>query len=491
MEMTDTHATDPLVDGEDESKMLSFRSPLATGEDLGLATGAEAALEQAVRELNGEEGPAPYGLDDLLIPECEDCCSCCNDRWVMGKTVQNINAAFTIWCRSILNLETAFACAIAAAATIVCWNLRNGKSERFSTNMSWSLVSVALVFPLVYSIGQAFRRREEALDQVADFKALLTNQFIAQISWDWSPAGLMPKAGWGGRKLMPPDFAALTHANMLAMIDTVEGYLKLPTVTRGRHRVTSSGRTLKTRVSVLQQWHVNNFTRCLFRFSRGIESLKARGMPGNEAARLNQYLWITQSRFERLRRVKEYRTPQAVRSFARVYILVLPIFYAPYYVYIAGDGNGANGTNLAFAVALSVLTSAVMMGLFNVEHALEDPFDDRGLDAIMLSKEMEDLRSTLSLIAARQLLIEAKPNSCAIMWGVDGCSHSTTSTAPHTVADAADGKAKADAAPLNAAGGQDATAAGMPASVPNSTAAGGAGSALLAKEVDAGPKASL
>ena len=120
------------------------------------------------------------------------------------------------------------------------------------------------------------------------------------------------------------------------------------------------------------------------RVSRTIESMKARGMPGNEAARLNQYLWILQSRFEKLRRVKEYRTPQGgcaadtcarihltyttlpfahspphariqvVRSFARINILILPIFYAPYYLYIAGEGNSANGTGNPSLTQLSL-----------------------------------------------------------------------------------------------------------------------------------------
>lgn len=34
----------------------------------------------------------------------------------------------------------------------------------------------------------------------------------------------------------------------------------------------------------------------------------------------------------------------------------------------------AQSTNLEFAIALSIITSSAMQGLFNVRHKLEDPF---------------------------------------------------------------------------------------------------------------------
>jgi hypothetical protein len=39
-------------------------------------------------------------------------------------------------------------------------------------------------------------------------------------------------------------------------------------------------------------------------------------------------------------------------------------------------------TNFAFCLSLSVLTSLTMIGLFNVELAMEDPFVGGGLDGI-------------------------------------------------------------------------------------------------------------
>ena len=92
------------------------------------------------------------------------------------------------------------------------------ENERYSTNMNWSLVSLALVFPLVYSIGQAFRRREEALDDIADVKSLLCQSFLAHINWDWTQGCTMPKQPWYGRQALPEGFNDRSHANLVSIV---------------------------------------------------------------------------------------------------------------------------------------------------------------------------------------------------------------------------------------------------------------------------------
>lgn len=77
-----------------------------------------------------------------------------------------------------------------------------------------------------------------------------------------------------------------------------------------------------------------------------------------------------------------YRTPQATRSFTRLFIIVLPAFFGPYYVYIARGSGSTMSTNFGFALALSIMTSLIMSGIFNVERLLEDPFRGGGMDGI-------------------------------------------------------------------------------------------------------------
>ena len=60
---------------------------------------------------------------------------------------------------------------------------------------------------------------------------------------------------------------------------------------------------------------------------------------------------------------------------------MLPIFYGPYYVYLTHTDDQF-ATNFAFCLTLSVVTSLILVGIFNVEIAMEDPFVGGGLDGI-------------------------------------------------------------------------------------------------------------
>jgi hypothetical protein len=72
---------------------------------------------------------------------------------------------------------------------------------------------------------------------------------------------------------------------------------------------------------------------------------------------------------ENLRILKMYRTPQALRSFARIFTLILPAFYAPTFAQLANDLN-----SLTMGIAMGLLISVGLTGLFESIQVLEDPF---------------------------------------------------------------------------------------------------------------------
>jgi hypothetical protein len=87
---------------------------------------------------------------------------------------------------------------------------------------------------------------------------------------------------------------------------------------------------------------------------------------------------------ENLRVIKKYRTPQALRSFARLFSVFLPPFYAPFYGQMAKDLN-----SLGTAIAFSILTSIALTSLFESISQMEDPFVGIiALDGIELSNEL-------------------------------------------------------------------------------------------------------
>ena len=89
---------------------------------------------------------------------------------------------------------------------------------------------------------------------------------------------------------------------------------------------------------------------------------------------------------EKLRVIKMYRTPQGLRSFARLFSIFLPPFYAPFYAQLADDLN-----SLGTAIAFSVLTSLALTSLFETISQMEDPFVEMSiLDGVNVKKELLD-----------------------------------------------------------------------------------------------------
>ena len=57
---------------------------------------------------------------------------------------------------------------------------------------------------------------------------------------------------------------------------------------------------------------------------------------------------------ENLRMIKTYRTPQTLRSFARIFTTLMPPFFAPAYAQLA-----INAGSLAMGVTFAVITVSV------------------------------------------------------------------------------------------------------------------------------------
>ena len=90
--------------------------------------------------------------------------------------------------------------------------------------------------------------------------------------------------------------------------------------------------------------------------------------------------------------LKRYRTPQALRSFARLFTVCLPPFYAPFYAQMAKDLN-----SLEMGIAFAVITAIALTSLFESINQMEDPFTGRViLDNINVEGELKiDLKRQL------------------------------------------------------------------------------------------------
>jgi len=214
-----------------------------------------------------------------------------------------------------------------------------------------------------------------------------------------------------------PEWEADTKNTLVRTVRLIVAVLCLPTWSTNRHFLTSRGRNFRAKVLQREAEILDHLTLHFAELHHFVEDLKARGLPGNEASRINQYNYLFQTAFEGLLMIKTYRTPNIARAFIRCTVLVCPIFYGPYFSWVSGTiGNGAQ-TNFAFALCLTILTVFVLLGLVHVQRVMEDPFlSDFPGDSIDMREELEGILFRLDKIheGAQKKRLKMQQNSSVI-----------------------------------------------------------------------------
>eukprot|EP00179_Madagascaria_erythrocladioides_P027200 CAMPEP_0198335074 /NCGR_PEP_ID=MMETSP1450-20131203/20048_1 /TAXON_ID=753684 ORGANISM="Madagascaria erythrocladiodes, Strain CCMP3234" /NCGR_SAMPLE_ID=MMETSP1450 /ASSEMBLY_ACC=CAM_ASM_001115 /LENGTH=340 /DNA_ID=CAMNT_0044039705 /DNA_START=35 /DNA_END=1057 /DNA_ORIENTATION=- len=305
----------------------------------------------------------------------------------MHETLLDYAASLKVFWFHLLTLDTVVYVVIAVASTAI---FHYAPREPWDVEISWAFVSFAVVFPLTWNIGTAYRRRDDALAALAAFKSLILCLYAAHRDWDWAPK----KDNAIGRDSLLPSADAhvdQVRRTLIEMVRNVRDFLLIPCVNKSRHLYTEPGAAERRLFRPKWRAHIAQIQLATNRLSLATEKMKAAGMPANEAARINQYIMMIGGQFNHLRFIKGYRTPEGIRSFARVFIFVHPLFYGPYYSHIATQSH------IAFALSFSVLIGASMIGLLNVEVALEDPFNPNGMDRIRVAKLFDEMEDCLLL----------------------------------------------------------------------------------------------
>ena len=241
---------------------------------------------------------------------------------------------------SILSLQALLVAGLAIASTQLC------RATGLVADFPLTLIGTAVIFPIVFSIGGAYKRRENALDAYGSLKAHGRAIFLATRDW-----------------IEVPDLDLQQRAR-----ERLE-------------RLLAACRELfKTPVSRMEEPEEEVY-RQLSLLSRFVRGLRAHGLPSGEASRCNQYLSKTILAFERVKHIYQYRTPRTLRSYSRFFMVALPVAYGPYFAHVA------DGAPAVLAFVTPVLLSLVLVGLENIQEHLEDPFDQIGEDDVLINAE--------------------------------------------------------------------------------------------------------
>jgi hypothetical protein len=241
----------------------------------------------------------------------------------------------------IINLKTLAIAGLSVASTWAC------REYGIVANFPLTLIATAIIFPIVFSINSAYKRRESVLDDYAALKA--DGRAIYYATRDWlenTDASKQERC----RDLLG-EMLSSTRALFVADRDEMA--------------------THEERVYV-----------CFSKISKFIKTdLREAGLASGETSRCNQYLSKMMFAFEQIKHIYQYRTPRTLRAFSDFFITVLPILYGPYFAYIAQEYPAT------LLYVMPVLFSLILVSLDNIQAHLENPFDQIGQDDVLINAE--------------------------------------------------------------------------------------------------------
>ncbi|MFB6356513.1 MAG: hypothetical protein ABEJ65_08355 [bacterium] len=246
----------------------------------------------------------------------------------------------------IVDLQTLAVTLLGVLGTFLC--MRFGIRAEIPT----SLVGIAVVFPIVFSISAAYTRREEALKYLASMKAQLMNIYYSHR--DWVP----PENSEDGAEA---DRAREIIHTLLQQVR--DFFIEGPEESdRDPHDIYNS----------------------ISQLSRSVEDIRDKGAPN--LSRTGQSIRNVVRDFEKMRNILEYRTPNSLRAYSSLFLNSFPVLFAPYLAFLGHDFH----PSLGYFVA--VFYSIVLVSLDNIQDDLENPFDRVGTDDLNVdvADEMKD-----------------------------------------------------------------------------------------------------
>jgi hypothetical protein len=240
----------------------------------------------------------------------------------------------------IINYKTLIITALSVISTYFCY------THDLTAKFPDMLVGVAIVFPVVFSIGSAYNRRETALQRWADFKGHAIAIYYATRDWTSDKQNDLPQR---------------TREITTEMMHMVR------TLLRGKR----------------SEWHDNEVKlfKLFSKLSAITMELRNYGVQSGEVSRVSQYVSKMIIAFDNLKIIFVYRTPVTLRAYSKVFIYVFPIIYGPYFASTFHDYSAS------LEYVMPVLYSFILVSLDNIQDHLENPFDEVGEDDIEIDPD--------------------------------------------------------------------------------------------------------
>ena len=205
-------------------------------------------------------------------------------------------------------------------------------------NVDLTLISIAVIFPLVFTIRGSFRRREKALEHLSQFRSSLKTVHYFILS----------------NKGLSDEFKNEASNILLDISEDVMNHLK------------NSIYSTKDLDSVIEQ---------VYTFIDEKEEF----ISGKIRDKIFRFMNDLHESIENLHAIHTHRTPISLKAYCKIFIYMFPLIYAPTII-----NNIGFETPQWFTYFIVIVTEFILISLYNIQDQLEYPFDDVGLDDIQL-----------------------------------------------------------------------------------------------------------
>jgi len=204
-------------------------------------------------------------------------------------------------------------------------------------NIDLTLMSIAIIFPLVFTIRGAFRRREKAMEHLSRFGAALK-----------------------------------TVQNLLVFNEKLNEKEKKEI---GDH-ITAVNDSLFSQLKSSDEDNTQDFDQKMGSVYAFIKS-KPDKIGGGNRDKIFRFLKDVIESSDNLFAIHSHRTPISLKAYCLIFIYIFPVVYTPTIINKIGVENPSW---LTFFIV--ILSEFILISLYNIQDQMEYPFDDEGLDDI-------------------------------------------------------------------------------------------------------------
>ena len=215
------------------------------------------------------------------------------------------------------------------------------KNYKINFNIDFTIMSIAIVFPLVFSITSAYQRRQDAINLFLEFR----NKIIDLTNIFYAVEGIKEKE----------------YNELFTLLQQVQSLLIKYLVFENDEKIFDQIRSQRKQVLYLIDSYKNFFN------EREKDSL----------IRIKNELFLSA---EKVRGIKIHGTPISLKKYCLIFIYFSPFLYNSQSFVSASSSNIENFMPLFFVLVVSF----VLMALYNIQDYIENPFDQEGLDDLKI-----------------------------------------------------------------------------------------------------------